>query len=68
MRLEEIQQNSSQERVDRLSDSAKVAKDKAKQLKAQADASAAQLDVQKSRQQLTNQQRSPAMSMIKPYH
>lgn len=68
MRLDEIEQNAADQRVKRLRATTRAAKDKANQLKAQADTSAAQLDMQKSRQQLTKQQRSPAMSMIKPYH
>lgn len=67
MRLEEIE-NAADQRVKRLRAMTRAANDKASQLKAQADASAAQLDSQKSRQQLTKQQRSPAMAMIKPYH
>jgi hypothetical protein len=47
---------------------AKAAKDRAKQLKAQADTSAERLDMQKSRQKLAQLQRSPATSTIKPYH
>lgn len=44
MRLEEIEQPSAEEsRVNRLKDNAKVARDKAKQLSAQAKASASQL-------------------------
>jgi hypothetical protein len=69
MRLEEIEQgNAADQRVKRLKDNAKAAKNKATELKAQADTTAAQLDMQNSRQQLTKQQRSPAMSTIKPYH
>lgn len=68
MRLDEIEPSAAEQRVKRLKDNAKAAKDRAKDLKTQADTSAAQLDMQKSRQQLTQQQRSPAMSTIKPYH
>lgn len=68
MRLKEIDNSAAKQHLKGLEANAKAAKDKAKQLKARADASAAQLDIQKSRQQLTKQQRSPAMSMINPYH
>jgi hypothetical protein len=68
MRLGEIEQGAADQRVKRLRDTTRAAMDKANQLKAQADASSAQLAMQKSRQELTKQQRSPAMSMIKPYH
>lgn len=69
MRLEEIEQgNAAEQRMKRLKDNAKAAKDKAQDLKAQADTSAEQLQIQKSRQQLTQQRTPPAMSTIKPYH
>jgi hypothetical protein len=69
MQLKEIDGSSAgEQRVKGLKDNAKAAKDKAKQLKAQADTSAEQLAIQKSRQTLTHRQRSPAMSTIKPYH
>ena len=69
MKLEEIEQsNAADQRAKRLRDNAKAAKDQAAQLKAQADLNVAQLQLQKSGQALTKQQRSPAMSTIKPYH
>jgi hypothetical protein len=69
MKLEEIEQgNAADQRVKRLKDNAKAAKEKAQDLKAQADTSAEQLKIQKSRQTLTQRQRSPAISTIKPYH
>ena len=52
----------------RLKASAKAAKDRAKQLKAQADTSAERLDMQKLRQKLAQVQRSASTSNIKPYH
>jgi hypothetical protein len=69
MRLDEIKPNNAAEfRVKRLKASAKAARDRAKQLKAQADTSAERLDMQMSRQKLSQLQRSPAVSTIKPYH
>jgi hypothetical protein len=69
MRLEEIKPSSAAEqRVKRLKARAKAAKDRAKQLKVQADASAERLDIQKSRQSLSQLQRSAVTSTIKPYH
>jgi uncharacterized membrane protein (DUF106 family) len=69
MRLEEIQAGTAAEqRVKRLKASAKAAKERAKQLKAQADASAERLDMQKTRQSLSQHQRSAVTSTIKPYH
>lgn len=53
MRLAEIEQPSAeQSRVDRMKDSAKKAKDRAKQLDAQADLSANQLKARQSQQKL----------------
>jgi hypothetical protein len=53
MRLDEIEGSSAaDQRVKRLKDSAKAAKGRAKQLKAQANTSAERLDMQKSRQKL----------------
>lgn len=69
MRLNEIDgSNAADQRVKRLKDTAKVAKNRAKQLNAQADASAERLDMQKSRQKLAQLQRAAVTSNIKPYH
>lgn len=68
MRLDEIQPNAAEQRVKRLKASAKAAKDRAKQLRTQADTSAERLDMQKSRQELAQLQRSAVASNIKPYH
>lgn len=68
MRLEEIQPNAAEQRVERLKANAKTAKDRAKQLKSQADASAQRLNMQKSRQTLALLQRSAVTSNTKPYH
>lgn len=68
MRLDEIQLSSAAERrVDRLNANAKTMKDRAKQLKAQADASAEQLKVQNSRKQQTLIRTAAQTSMIKPH-
>ena len=68
MRLEEIKAASAAEqRVKRMKANAKVAKDRAKQLKVQADMSAEHLDMQKGRQRLAQLQRSAATTPIKPY-
>lgn len=67
MRIEEIMPAAVQ-RVNQLKANAKTAKDRAKQLKAQADMSAEQLDMQKSRQTLAQVQRSAVTSNIKPYN
>lgn len=47
--------------------SAKAAKDRARQLQAQADTSAERLDLQQSRQKLVQLQLKAATSTIKPY-
>lgn len=53
MRLDEIEQGTAAEqRVERMKDNAKTAEDKAKQLTTQANVSADQLKLQKSREQL----------------
>ena len=52
----------------RLKANAKAAKDRANQLKAQADASVARLDMQKSRGKLAQVKKASLTSMIKPYH
>jgi hypothetical protein len=67
MRLDEIKPNAAEQRVKGLKANAKGAKDRARQLKAQADASAARLDMQKSRQKLAQLQRSPVTPTIKPH-
>ena len=48
--------------------SAKAAKDRAKQLKAQAEMGAERLDMQKSRQTLAQLQRSAVTSNVKPHN
>lgn len=68
MRLHEIEPDAAERRLSVLRANVKAAKAKANELKARADTSAAQVDMQGARQQLTKQQRSPAMTMIKPYH
>ena len=68
MRLDEIRSGTAAEkRVDRLKANAKAAKDRAKQLKVQADTSAEQLKMQQSRQQLSQFHRSSVGTTIKPY-
>ncbi len=68
MRLEEIKAASAAEqRVQRMKANAKSAKDRAKQLKVQADISAERLDMQKGRQRLAQLQRSAVTTPIKPY-
>lgn len=68
MRLEEIQTSSAAEqRVDRLNANAKTMKDRAKQLKAQADASTSQLRAQNSRKQQALIRKASQTSMIKPH-
>jgi hypothetical protein len=69
MRLEEIQVGSAAEkRVSRLKADAKVAKERARQMKSRADATAAQLDLKKAQQRLLQQRRSAVTTTIKPYH
>jgi hypothetical protein len=68
MRLEEIKTASAAEqRVKRMKANARTAKDRAKQLKVQADVSAERLDLQKGRQRLVQLQRSTVSTPIKPY-
>ena len=68
MTLEEIKQNGAAEkRVSRLKANAKAAKDRAKQMKVQADTSAEQLKMQQSRQRLSQLHRSTVGTTIKPY-
>ena len=69
MRLDEIKPtNAAEQRVKRLQANAKAATARAKQLKTQADTSAERLDMQKSRQKLSQLQRAAVTSNIKPYH
>ena len=69
MRLDEIQPSSAAvQRVKRRKDNAKSAKDRAKQLKAQADTGAERLKMQKSREKLAQVQRAAVTSNIKPHH
>lgn len=66
--MNEIEPSSAaEERVKRLKASAKAAKDRAHQMQDQADASAEQLDIRRSRQKLTHLQRKAATSTVKPY-
>lgn len=67
MRLEEIQNSAAEQRVDRMKANAKSMKDRAKQLKAQADASAAQLKMRQSRTQKSLVSKAAQTSMIKPH-
>ncbi len=68
MRLDEIRSGTAAEkRVDRLKANAKAAKDRAKQMKVQADTSAEQLKMQQSRQRLSQLHRSSVGTAIKPY-
>lgn len=66
MRLEEIKAASAAEQ--RMKANARSAKDRAKQLKMQADVSAERLDMQKSRQRLAQLQRAAVTAPIKPYN
>lgn len=69
MRLDEIKpRRAAEQRVGRLKANAKAAKDRAKQLKSQADTGAEQLKVKQSREKLKKINRSSLTSMIKPYH
>jgi hypothetical protein len=68
MRLDEIEQGTAEEqRVKRLKDTAKVAKDKARELTTQANLSADQLKMKKSREQLTKARTPSSTTMIKPH-
>lgn len=67
MRLEEIQPGAAERRVKAMMANAKSAKDRARQLKAQADINAERLDMQKSRAALSQAHRSAVTSTIKPY-
>lgn len=68
MRLDEIKPSSgAEQRVKRMKANATAAKDRAKQLKVQADVSAERLDMQKSRHKLGQSHRAAVTSTIKPY-
>ena len=68
MRLDEIKNGTAAEkRVDRLKANAKAAKDRAKQMKVQADTSAEQLKMRQSRDKLAQFHRSSVGTTIKPY-
>ncbi len=68
MRLEEIRNFSAAEkRVDRLKANAKATKDRARQMKAQADASAEQLKMRQSREKLAQLHRATVGTTIKGY-
>lgn len=69
MRLHEFDQpDPAKARVDRLKDTATVAKDKAKQLSQQARTSAEQLKVKQSKQKLTQMQKQKPITsgVIRP--
>ena len=69
MRRDEIEVSSAAEqRVKRLKDNAATARNRAKQLKAQAETGAEQLRVRQSREKLARIRKAGATSMIKPYH
>jgi len=65
MRLKEFEQSTAAEqRVQRMKDNAKAAKDRAKQLTTQANVSADQLKLQKSREQLNKASTPSSTSTI----
>jgi len=65
MRLDEIEHSAAAEqRVQRMKDNAKAAKDRAKQLTTQANVSADQLKLQKSREQLNKASTPSSTSTI----
>ncbi len=69
MRLDEIEVSSAAEqRVGRLKDNAKSAKDRAKQLTSQAETGAEQLKIQQSREKISKIRKAGLTSTIKPYH
>ena len=69
MTLEEIKQSgAAEQRVKRMKDQAKAAKDRAKQLKVNADTNAEQLKVRQSREKLAQLHRPNVGTTIKPYH
>ena len=68
MRLDEIEAGiAAKQRVDRMKANAKSMKNRAKQLKTQADASAAQLKMRQSRTQKSLVSKAAQPSMIKPH-
>ena len=68
MTLEEIKQSgAAEQRVKRLKDQAKAAKDRAKQMKVNADRNAEQLKMRQSREKLAQLHRSNVGTTIKPY-
>ena len=68
MTLEEIKQSgAAEQRVKRMKDQAKAAKDRAKQLKVNADKNAEQLKMRQSREKLAQLHRSNVGTTIKPY-
>jgi hypothetical protein len=67
MRLHEFEQPDPEKaRVDRMKDTANVAKDKAKQLSQQARASADTLKMKQSKQKLSQLQKPVTAGMIRP--
>lgn len=67
MRLEEIETGTAaSQRVKQLRANAKTARDKAKQLMSQADASADQLAIQQSRKQASMATKAASTATIKP--
>jgi hypothetical protein len=67
MRLNELALDAVERRVKQLKANAKAAKDRARQLKAQADTNAVRLEMQKNRAALVQAQRTAVTSTIKPY-
>jgi hypothetical protein len=67
MRLEEIQPSAAERRVQAMKANARTEKDRAKQLKAQADAGAEKLKVQQSREKLGQLQDLSVTTNIKPF-
>jgi len=68
MTLLEIKQgNATEQRVQRMKATAKSAKDRAKQLKVQADTNAEQLKLQQSREKLAQLHQSTVGTTIKPH-
>jgi hypothetical protein len=67
MTLEEIKQSGAELRVKRMKDQAKAAKDRAKQMKANADLNAEQLKQRQSREKIAQIQRASVVKTIKPH-
>ena len=66
--MEEIQESAAAERrVKGLQANAKAARDRARQLKTQADTNAEQLKMKQSREKLAQLRKTAATSRIKPY-